>query len=170
MVEVGGLTDTISEPITFKAEDNTYRLIAGYKFNRIVSVEAQYTDFGDIALKTKSGNKVFTWTPQIFSVTANLGYTFDNGIRPFGTIGLSTIDLDMKLADGSRPSGDGFDDSGDGIRMGVGVGYTPPTMSSLSFRLAYEADAFDIEDYENGHKTEDTAVLDSFYLGAMYTF
>ncbi|MEZ9838611.1 porin family protein [Vibrio sp. 10N.261.52.C11] len=149
MVEVGGLTDTIKEPITFKAEDNTYRLIAGYKFNRIVSVEAQYTDFGDIALKTKSGNKVFTWTPQIFSVTANLGYTFDNG---------------------SRPSGDGFDDSGDGIRMGVGVGYTPPTMSSLSFRLAYEADAFDIEDYENGHKTEDTVVLDSFYLGAMYTF
>ncbi|MCX2757903.1 porin family protein [Vibrio sp. Sgm 22] len=169
-IDDGGLTDTINEPITFKAEDNTYRLIAGYKFNRIVSLEAQYTDFGDVALKTKSGNKVFTWTPQIFSVTANLGYTFDNGVRPFGTIGLSTIDLDMKFADGSRPSGDGFDDPGDGIRMGVGVEYTPPTMSSLSFRLAYEADAFDIEDYENGHKTEDTVVLDSFYLGAMYTF
>ncbi|CDT44026.1 porin family protein [Vibrio coralliirubri] len=162
-IDDGGLTDTINEPITFKAEDNTYRLIAGYKFNRIVSVEAQYTDFGDVALKTKSGNKVFTWTPQIFSVTANLGYTFDNGIRPFGIIGLSTIDLDQSL-----PVLD--DDSGEGIRYGFGVEYTPKQAKNVSFRLGYEADAFDIEDYENGHKTEDTVVLDSFYLGAMYTF
>lgn len=168
-IDDGGLIDS-QAPVTFKAEDNTYRLIAGYKFNRIVSIEAQYTDFGDIALKTNSGDKVFTWTPQIFSVTANLGYTFDNGVRPFGTIGLSTIDLDMELADGSRPSGNGFDDTGDGIRMGVGVEYTPPTMSALSFRLAYEADAFNVDSYDYGYKTEKTVVLDSFYLGAMYTF
>ncbi|MEZ8379888.1 porin family protein [Vibrio splendidus] len=166
----GGMFDSVNVPVSFEAEDNTYRLIAGYKFNRIVAIEAQYTDFGDVVAKSPGRNDGFTWTPQIFSVTANLGYTFDNGVRPFGTIGLSTIDLDMKLADGSRPSESGFDDTGDGIRMGVGVEYTPPTMSSLSVRLAYEADAFDIEDNDNGHKTEETVVLESFYLGAMYTF
>ncbi|UQV23623.1 porin family protein [Vibrio sp. J383] len=169
-VDDGGMFDSVNVPVSFEAEDTTYRLIAGYKFNRIVAIEAQYTDFGDVVAKSPGRNDGFTWTPQIFSVTANLGYTFDNGVRPFGTIGLSTIDLDMKLADGSRPSESGFDDTGDGIRMGVGVEYTPPTMSSLSFRLAYEADAFDIEDNDNGHKTEETVVLDSFYLGAMYTF
>ncbi|MDH5897574.1 porin family protein [Vibrio splendidus] len=169
-VDDGGMFDSLNVPVSFEAEDNTYRLIAGYKFNRIVAIEAQYTDFGDVVAKSPGRNDGFTWTPQIFSVTANLGYTFDNGVRPFGTIGLSTIDLDMKLADGSRPSESGFDDTGDGIRMGVGVEYTPPTMSSLSVRLAYEADAFDIEDNDNGHKTEETVVLDSFYLGAMYTF
>ncbi|MBB1463742.1 porin family protein [Vibrio splendidus] len=169
-VDDGGMFDSVNVPVSFEAEDNTYRLIAGYKFNRIVAIEAQYTDFGDVVAKSPGRNDGFTWTPQIFSVTANLGYTFDNGVRPFGTIGLSTIDLDMKLADGSRPSESGFDDTGDGIRMGVGVEYTPPTISSLSFRLAYEADAFDIEDDDNGHKTEETVVLDSFYLGAMYTF
>ncbi|MFA0715240.1 porin family protein [Vibrio splendidus] len=169
-VDDGGMFDSVNVPVSFEAEDNTYRLIAGYKFNRIVAIEAQYTDFGDVVAKSPGRNDGFTWTPQIFSVTANLGYTFDNGVRPFGTIGLSTIDLDMKLADGSRPSESGFDDTGDGIRMGVGVEYTPPTMSSLSFRLAYEADAFDIEDNDNGHKTEETVVLGSFYLGAMYIF
>ncbi|MEZ8491029.1 porin family protein [Vibrio splendidus] len=169
-VDDGGMFDSVNVPVSFEAEDNTYRLIAGYKFNRIVAIEAQYTDFGDVVAKSPGRNDGFTWTPQIFSVTANLGYTFDNGVRPFGTIGLSTIDLDMKLADGSRPSESSFDDRGDGIRMGVGVEYTPPTMSSLSVRLAYEADAFDIEDNDNGHKTEETVVLDSFYLGAMYTF
>ncbi|MEZ8230768.1 porin family protein [Vibrio splendidus] len=169
-VDDGGMFDSVNVPVSFEAEDNTYRLIAGYKFNRIVAIEAQYTDFGDVVAKSPGRNDGFTWTPQIFSVTANLGYTFDNGVRPFGTIGLSTIDLDMKLADGSRPSESGFDDTGDGIRMGVGVEYTPPTMSSLSVRLAYEADAFDIEDNDNGHKTEETVVLESFYLGAMYTF
>ncbi|MEZ8803457.1 porin family protein [Vibrio splendidus] len=169
-VDDGGMFDSVNVPVSFEAEDNTYRLIAGYKFNRIVAIEAQYTDFGDVVAKSPGRNDGFTWTPQIFSVTANLGYTFDNGVRPFGTIGLSTIDLDMKLADGSRPSESGFDDTGDGIRMGVGVEYTPPTMSSLSVRLAYEADAFDIQDNDNGHKTEETVVLESFYLGAMYTF
>ncbi|MFA0154313.1 outer membrane protein, partial [Vibrio sp. 10N.261.46.C10] len=169
-VDDGGIFNSVNVPVSFEAEDNTYRLIAGYKFDRIIAIEAQYTDFGDVVAKVPGSNDGFAWTPQIFSVTANLGYTFNNGVRPFGTIGLSSVDLDMKLADGSRPSGSDFDDTGTGVRYGVGVEYTSPTMPSLSFRLAYEADAFDIEDYEYGHKTENTVVLDSFYLGATYNF
>ncbi|TVU60484.1 porin family protein [Vibrio atlanticus] len=173
-IDDGGLFESSREPISFEAEDNTYRIIAGYQFNRIVSLELQYTDFGDVVAKNPLSGDGFTWTPQIFSIAANLGYTFDNGVRPFGTIGLSSIDLDMKYSDGSRPSSSDFDDSGTGLRLGVGVEYTPPKFSEFSLRLGYEADAFTIETYEGAfaqkRKVERDIVLDSFYVGATYNF
>ncbi|MFA0057828.1 porin family protein [Vibrio echinoideorum] len=173
-IDDGGLFESSIEPISFEAEDNTYRIIAGYQFNRIVSLELQYTDFGDVVAKNPLSGDGFTWTPQIFSVAANLGYTFDNGVRPFGTIGLSSIDLDMKYSDGSRPSSSDFDDSGTGLRLGVGFEYTPPKFSEFSLRLGYEADAFTIETYEGAfaqkRKVERDIVLDSFYVGATYNF
>ena len=174
-VDDGGLFSSIKEPVTFEAEDNAYRIIAGYKFNRIVSLELQYTDYGDVVAKYPlSSNAGFTWTPQVFSIAANLGYTFDNGVRPFGTIGLSSIDLDMKYSDGSRPSSSEFDDSGAGVRVGFGVEYTPEKLSELSLRLGYEADAFTAEVNEGNSwsqkKVEKDIVLASFYLGATYNF
>ena len=173
-VDDGGMFSGNNDPVTFEAEDNTYRIIAGYRFNRIVSLELQYTDFGDVVAKFPRSGDGFTWTPQIFSATANLGYTFDNGVRPFGTIGLSSIDLDMKNSDGSRPSGSDFDDTGTGVRLGVGVEYTPIKHPEFSLRLGYEADAFTVETYEsysgNQRKVEKDVVLDSFYLGATYNF
>lgn len=171
-VDDGGLFSSIKEPVTFEAEDNAYRIIAGYKFNRIVSLELQYTDYGDVVAKYPLSSGGFTWTPQVFSITANLGYTFDNGVRPFGTIGLSSIDLDMKHSDGSRPSSSEFDDSGAGVRVGFGVEYTP--LCELSLRLGYEADAFTVEVDEGSswkqRKVEKDIVLASFYLGATYNF
>ncbi|SBS65154.1 porin family protein [Vibrio atlanticus] len=174
-VDDGGLFSSVREPVTFEAEDNAYRIIAGYKFNRIVSLELQYTDYGDVVAKYPlSSNAGFTWTPQVFSIAANLGYTFDNGVRPFGTIGLSSIDLDMKYSDGSRPSSSEFDDSGAGVRVGFGVEYTPEKLSELSLRLGYEADAFTAEVNEGNSwsqkKVEKDIVLASFYLGATYNF
>ncbi|MCF7485002.1 porin family protein [Vibrio sp. A2-1] len=173
-IDDGGLVSSTTAPVTFEAEDNSYRLIAGYKFNRIVSLELQYTDFGDVVAKNPLSGDGFTWTPQIASVAANVGYTFDNGVRPFGTIGLSSIDLDMKYSDGSRPSSSDFDDTGTGLRLGVGVEYTPPKFSEFSLRLGYEADAFTIETYEGAfaqkRKVERDIVLDSFYVGATYNF
>ncbi|WP_135443768.1 porin family protein [Vibrio tasmaniensis] len=174
-VDDGGLFSSVREPVTFEAEDNAYRIIAGYKFNRIVSLELQYTDYGDVVAKYPlSSNAGFTWTPQVFSIAANLGYTFDNGVRPFGTIGLSSIDLDMMYSDGSRPSSSEFDDSGAGVRVGFGVEYTPEKLSELSLRLGYEADAFTAEVNEGNSwsqkKVEKDIVLASFYLGATYNF
>jgi hypothetical protein len=51
---------------------------------------------------------------------------------------LSTSDLDQSL-----PVLD--DDSGEGIRYGFGVEYTPKQAKNVSFRLGYEADAFVID-------------------------
>ncbi|WP_061031339.1 porin family protein [Vibrio splendidus] len=167
---------------TFEAKDHTYRVIAGYKFNRIVSIEAQYTDYGDVV--ADNGNKInfarsynFSWAPKVISLSANLGYTFDNGLRPFGVVGLSSIDLDSK--DGRYSASQIKSDADFGARVGFGLEYTPPKAPAFSMRLGYEADVFDAEIKETRWKGsvaeksktyKKTVTLDSFYLGAMYTF
>ncbi|MFA0157497.1 porin family protein [Vibrio sp. 10N.261.46.A3] len=161
-IDDGGLYKDSFIPITVDAEDETYKIIAGYQFNRIVALEAQYTNYGDVVAKNALNQSTYTWSPTAFSISANLGYTFDNGIRPFGIIGLSTIDLDQSL-----PVLD--DDSGEGIRYGFGVEYTPKQANNVSFRLSYEADAFVIES-DSAFENDKDLVIDSFYLGATYNF
>ncbi|CAK3530387.1 MULTISPECIES: porin family protein [Vibrio] len=161
-IDDGGLYNDSLVPITVDADDETFKIIAGYQFNRIVALEAQYTNYGDVVAKNALNQSTYTWSPTAFSISANLGYTFENGIRPFGIIGLSTIDLDQSL-----PALD--DDSGEGIRYGFGVEYTPKQAKNVSFRLGYEADAFVIESDSNFENDKDL-VIDSFYLGAMYNF
>ncbi|WP_172379168.1 porin family protein [Vibrio sp. Vb339] len=161
-IDDGGLYKDSLIPITVDAEDETYKIIAGYQFNRIVALEAQYTNYGDVVAKNALNRSTYTWSPTAFSISANLGYTFDNGIRPFGIIGLSTIDLDQSL-----PVLD--DDSGEGIRYGFGVEYTPKQARNVSFRLGYEADAFVIES-DSAFESDKDLVIDSFYLGATYNF
>lgn len=161
-IDDGGLYKDSLMPITVDAEDETYKIIAGYQFNRIVALEAQYTNYGDVVAKNALNQSTYTWSPTAFSISANLGYTFDNGIRPFGIIGLSTIDLDQSL-----PVLD--DDSGEGIRYGFGVEYTPKQAKNVSFRLGYEADAFVIES-DSAFESDKDLVIDSFYLGATYNF
>jgi opacity protein-like surface antigen len=161
---------------TFEAKDNAYRIMAGYKFNRIASIEAQYTDYGDVVAHNAKVNFArsynFSWAPKVISLSANLGYTFDNGLRPFGVVGLSSIDLDSK--EGRYSLSQIKSDADTGARVGLGLEYTPPKAPAFSMRLGYEADVFDAEINETRlgtNKTyKKTVTLDSFYLGAMYTF
>ena len=161
---------------TFEAKDNAYRIMAGYKFNRIASIEAQYTDYGDVVAHNAKVNFArsynFSWAPKVISLSANLGYTFDNGLRPFGVVGLSSIDLDSK--EGRYSLSQIKSDADTGARVGLGLEYTPPKAPTFSMRLGYEADVFDAEINETRlgtNKTyKKTVILDSFYLGAMYTF
>ncbi|MFA0035558.1 porin family protein [Vibrio sp. 10N.261.52.A1] len=161
---------------TFEAKDNAYRIMAGYKFNRIASIEAQYTDYGDVVAHNAKVNFArsynFSWAPKVISLSANLGYTFDNGLRPFGVVGLSSTDLDSK--EGRYSLSQLKSDADTGARVGFGLEYTPPKALAFTMRLGYEADVFDAEINEarlGTNKTyKKTVILDSFYLGAMYTF
>ncbi|MCZ8499566.1 outer membrane beta-barrel protein [Vibrio lentus] len=93
-IDDGGMYDYRSTPTSMKADDNTYHLIAGYKFNEIASLELQYTNYGDVRTN-QWVSTVMTWSPKAATVCpGNNGYTFNNGIRPYGIIGLSYIELD----------------------------------------------------------------------------
>ncbi|WP_017091373.1 porin family protein [Vibrio splendidus] len=141
------------------AESMGYSLYGGYQFNRIVGIELGYTDYADYE---KFGTKVLS--PTSFSVAANLGYTFDNSIRPFVTAGLSYVDLNSK--------GSSYidDDSSAGFHFGIGVEYTP--VENLTLRLISQADAVNIEFFgPNGNRLASRDVaFSTVTLGASYNF
>ena len=109
-----------------------YNLYGGYQFNRIVGVELGYNDYANYK------NSTDKLSPTSISVSANLGYTFDNTIRPFVLAGLSSVDLNANSAAGYD------DDSGTGFHFGVGVEYTP--VEHLTLRLISQADAVSVDD------------------------
>lgn len=86
---------------------------------------------------------------------ANLGYTFDSGWRPFGTIGLGKTELSA--------FGDSLKETS--VHVGVGGEYSPQELKNLNFRLAYEVDSAKFD------KLDDmTVTLGTFYVGASYKF
>lgn len=141
---------------TLETNDSTFKLIGGYQFNRIVGVEGQYTKYSDVTAPGFSG----AIEPTGISIAANLGYTFDNGWRPFGTVGLTHLSFDT--------NGYGSDDE-TALRLGAGVEYTPASLENLNFRVAYEVDTFNV-DMGTQYYNDVTVQLGSFYAGATYKF
>ncbi|CAK3038750.1 Outer membrane protein beta-barrel domain-containing protein [Vibrio crassostreae] len=142
---------------SFDSDGMGYNLYGGYQFNRIVGVELGYNDYADY----KNGSKKLS--PTSISVSANLGYTFDNTIRPFVLAGLSSVDLNANSA------ADYGDDSGTGFHFGVGVEYTP--VEHLTLRLISQADAVSVDDYVSSTKIDDhTLAFNSISFGGSYNF
>ncbi|CAK2722484.1 Outer membrane protein beta-barrel domain-containing protein [Vibrio crassostreae] len=138
-----------------------YNLYGGYQFNRIVGVELGYTDYANYK------NSVEKLSPTSISVSANLGYTFDNTIRPFVLAGLSSVDLNANKSAGYA------DDSGTGFHFGVGVEYTP--IEHLTLRLISQADAVSVDDtVQLGNSQisagDHTLAFNSISFGGSYNF
>jgi len=143
-------------------DGTTLKFIGGYQFNRIVAIEAQYTQYGEVTPDKgyKVNGKLYTWDATSFSVSANLGYTFQNGLRPFGIIGLSSLDL-------GESSKTFKDDRATALHLGLGLEYTPAALSGVSVRVGYEADSFTID---NGRSADTDVVIGSAYVAATYKF
>jgi len=150
-------TDSVS--YTPSTDGSSIKFIGGYQFNRIVAIEAQYTSYGKVKLTNQD-----KWEPESISVAANLGYSFNNGLRPFTTIGLSSLDLNQNI---SNPYLLLDGNSTTALRFGAGLEYTPPSLSGLSFRGGYEGDAFLIDDNSS---TDTTVIVGSLYVAATYKF
>jgi len=138
-------------------------LYGGYKFNRIVSLEASYTNYGEFRLE-KNSDAFLSFTPTSLSIAANLGYDFFDGqLRPFGIAGISYVDMKAWSKD-DKPAA---------LHFGLGVEFTPATQKKFGFRLAYEADIFKMDTgMPNGTyvKDEYTQSMGILYLGAHYRF
>ncbi|OEF19518.1 porin family protein [Aliivibrio logei] len=145
--------------------DTTYKLIGGYQFNRIVAVEMQYTNYGDVKVSNYYGssNKE-TIEHSSVTLAANVGYTFDNGWRPFAIAGLGSIEQSFK---GSRSSSN---DSGTAFHFGAGAEYAPKTLGGLAFRVAYEGDLFVVDSGSNNIDDDYSMTIGTLYAGATYKF
>lgn len=140
-------------------DGQTVKILAGYQFSKVFALEGQYTKYSEIG---NSSNN-YTWSPTSLSLSANLGYSFDNGLRPFGIIGVSALDLDesVKVLE---------DDSSGAVRFGFGLEYAPVQLKGLSARVGYEVDFFSIETVGFGSSITNDYTLESFYVSASYKF
>ena len=160
-----------------------YLFYGGYQFNKIIAVEASYTDYGSFestVTKTVLGNEVkkeFTKKPTSVAVYANAGYTFLNGqLRPFGLLGLGYVQTHQSEAYNNI---DLFsDDTFVSIHIGTGLDYYPSVFKGFGFRVSVTADNYydnTTVAYENTTKDQitDVAVWQSYsllYIGAQYKF
>ncbi|RZP61098.1 outer membrane beta-barrel protein [Vibrio vulnificus] len=127
-------------------DQKTFRVMTGLKFNRVAALEAQYVTYGkpeNLAGDVKS-----------YSVMANLGYTFDIGLKPFVNLGVGIAGLsrDRSKETDARPL----------LRYGFGLDYTPQIIPALTIRLASETDSISMEDDDGTFKAN------SVYLGLMF--
>ncbi|WP_089137916.1 outer membrane beta-barrel protein [Vibrio rumoiensis] len=127
------------DDINFDSSGLAYNLYAGYQFNRVVALELSYNNYADTKIsarssisKSSSSIPVGKFSTDGMSLSANLGYTFDNGLRPFALAGLGYIDA---------PNDDGVAS----FHGGLGLDYTPTALQSLTFRAAYQFDAYEID-------------------------
>ncbi|MBL4829334.1 MAG: porin family protein [Aliivibrio sp.] len=158
-IDDDGALDDISPALNTSYSGNTYKLISGYKFNRIVAVEGQYTSYGDMKISASGSNTNLTFEQRSVTISANVGYTFNNGLRPFGILGVGRLDS----------KSDGDSDHETTLRIGSGIEYTPPKLENVSFRLAYEWDMYRTEEDSTTKKEYDQSV-GSFYFSTLYNF
>lgn len=159
---VGNTTfDSDDDPTTsfFDEDGQTVKILAGYQFSKVFALEGQYTKYSDI----KNDFNDYTWSPTSLSVSANLGYSFDNGLRPFGILGVSALDLGESYKSLE-------DDSSGAVRYGFGLEYAPVQLKGFSARVGYEVDLFAIEYVGFGSSITNDYTLESFYVSALYKF
>lgn len=167
----GGAFDYTGASIN--TNDSTIKFMGGYQFNRIVAVELQYTKYGDINVNHPTaqagGFKGIDIESSSISLAANLGYTFDSGWRPFGIVGLGSLESSTDVL------GHSLSENNTSFHYGVGVEYAPKALSGLAFRVAYEGDLFIEENVYQGNSSysysDDYAMnIGTFYAGATYKF
>ena len=152
-----------------------YLFYAGYQFNKIIAVEASYTDYG--TFESTINNRTYTKKPTSMALYANAGYTFLNGqLRPFGLLGLGYVQTNQSSAY------DRFelfsDDTFVTMHIGTGLDYYPTVMKGFGFRVSVVADSY----YEGktvayevttNDKITDLAMWQTnalLYIGAQYKF
>ncbi|MDD9158225.1 porin family protein [Aliivibrio sp. S4TY2] len=158
---------------TIDTDDSTIKFLGGYQFNRIVAVELQYTKYGDInvnhSIVKSTGFKGVDIESRSISLAANLGYTFDSGWRPFGIVGLGSLESSTDIL------GHSISETNTSFHYGIGVEYAPQALSGLAFRVAYEGDLFIEEnvyqDYGYYSYSDDYAMnIGTLYAGVTYKF
>ena len=153
-----------------KENDTGYLFYAGYQINKIIGVEASYTDYGTFS--KEKFNKVYSQTPKSMAVYANAGYTFLNGqLRPFGLLGLGYLQKNQSKDYDHLEVKDNIAT----LHYGVGVDYYPTSLKGLGFRASFTGDTYAEGSYKavDDNITETTSLWQNyglFYIGAQYKF
>ncbi|MCK5818915.1 MAG: porin family protein [Psychromonas sp.] len=135
----------------------SYQLYGGYQFNHVISVELALTNHGKLKEDYKPDGKetikgYIKTRAKSLALQANIGYTLNNGIRPYGLAGLSWINIDSST-DASQTSTEEEDSIHSfynqknrvALRFGMGTDYAPVSLDGLTFRLEYTLDIYTLD-------------------------
>jgi hypothetical protein len=137
------------DDVDFDSGNNARKAFAGWRFNRFVAVQAEYTDFGDSTRRV--GPLAFTANTK--GLTPSLIGTLPLGpIELFGKAGIIFYDFEI-----DTPVGELVDSSGEDAVLGVGIGAT--LLDHLSLTAEYER--IDIDELDDA---------DAFWLSAAWRF
>jgi hypothetical protein len=156
--------------------DLGYLFYAGYQFNKIIGVEASYTDYGAFSGSISGANlDKFTKDPYAIAVAANAGYTFFNAqLRPFGLLGLAYLNTQQsETYDRQEVTNESV-----ALHSGLGVEYYPTVLKGFGVRAAYTTDFIVDSDYETFEGDTGTTVKTTsmwqyyslLYVGVQYKF
>jgi hypothetical protein len=145
-VKIDDVDDTDEALQTLDDDDNSWKAFVGWRFNKFLSLEAAYIDFGsvkdDFDVSGSSGDYSLSmagFAPYVIG-TIPLG-----PVEIFGKVGYYFYDVDAKL-DIDQPLSPDFDSdsSEDDLMYGFGVGAT--FFQHLNARLEYEKIDSDVVD------------------------
>lgn len=159
------------------ASDNSggYIIYAGYQINKIIAVEGSFTDYGsfeDTVTDQLNIKRNIKSDPVAGAVYANAGYTFANGLRPFGQLGFAYVNSNG-VKDLSKL---GIKDNYTSIHWGTGLEYAPKKLNGFGFRVAIAGDTGMDMNYEAADENGDlkTTTLMRWtnltYISAQYKF
>lgn len=162
----GEETSNAPFPIESNTKGQAYKLYGGVKLNQHIGFEGQYTSYGDTVYSSPTQGKLSTAEIETYNLAANVGYHFDFGLRPFVTVGMGMIDINVQVPARNGRTARTNEEQEVLMRLGAGLEYTHPALRQVTFRLAYEKDEFDI----TYHGVTDSYSVASAYLGASVNF
>lgn len=151
----GGIGDYSAEiedlgDVDFDAGDNATKIVAGWRFNRFIAAQAEYTDFGD---STRTVGPL-AFTADTRGLTPSVVGTLPVGpIELFGKAGVIFYDFEVDTPGDGRV----IDASGEDLVLGVGIGAT--IFDRLNLSAEYET--IDIDELDGA---------DAVWLNAAWRF
>lgn len=135
--------DAIDDPddlddvgLEFDEDESARRLFAGWRFNRFVAAQLDYTEFGESTAVVN----LLDLTSETTGLSPTIVGTLPIGpVELFAKAGMIFYDVEVNSAAGSI-----IDESGEDPIYGVGIGFT--VLERLSLRAEYEE--IDIEELE----------------------
>lgn len=113
-----------------------YRVYFGYKFNKVFSVEADYSDYGTFGAEDNS----FAQNPKSVGASALLGYSFFNQtLQPFIQLGAEYITMDYS---GGSDLFETTEEKVIALRYGLGLVVEPEPLGGLGFRAILTGSSF----------------------------
>ena len=151
--------------------DVGYLFYGGYQFNKIIGVEASYTEYGSFSGELEK--EVFTKKPRSYAVYANAGYAFFNAqLRPFGLLGIGYLQSNQSnMYDINNEENDFAT-----LHTGFGVDYYPTVLNGFGVRASYTTDLYIDSEYvvyDEADLITSTSLWQYYgllYVGVQYKF